>query len=133
MSWRHPESMNARKIRQAQNMLPAEVVDLRALNFGFIDTKRLKGFQELPGRAYIEFLVARFDAEKESASSGQSEPRYVEKWVIRRWQTVHCQHPKGSCESSAENRQLKGDGNECGPAIEGLAIHVQRKAHHVRI
>src|SRR5579872_2501213 len=137
MSWRQPESkragQKAAKIAHTRSARLAAGADLRDSDFGFIDAKRLEAFQELPGCAHIEFLVPRFDAQKKAAPRGHVKAWHVEKRVIRRWQAIHRQHAKRRRQSRAENRQFERDGNERGPAIEWLAVHVQRKTHHARI
>src|SRR5437879_13672174 len=102
MSWRQPESRRAGKIKDTQSARLAAGEDLRDLDFGFIDAKRLEAFQELPGRAYIEFLVARFDAKKKASPRCHDKTRHVEERVIRRWQTIHFQNSDGSSQQVAE-------------------------------
>src|SRR3984893_13165262 len=107
MSWRQPESKRAgkraEKIARTRSARLAASADLRDLDFGFIDAKRLEAFQELPGYAHIEFLVPRLDAQKKAPPRGHGEAWHVEKRVIRRRQTIHRQHAKHRCQRRAEN------------------------------
>src|SRR5207245_10008337 len=57
---------------------------------------------------------------------GLSERHAVEKRLIRLGQFVRGEHTENRGERRPENGQLKGDGNESGPAIERTAANVQR-------
>src|SRR5438309_4718066 len=97
MSWRHPDIMRAEKIAQTRSAFFAPGEDFRDLEFSFIKAKRHEAFQELPGSVHIEFLIPCFDAKKKAPPRGQYKTRHVEKWMIRRRQTIHRQHSEDSC------------------------------------
>src|SRR5712692_6538850 len=73
----------------------------------------------------MKLRVARLDANKETIRGGMREAVHVEHRMMRLRQPVQGEHTKNRGERRAENGELKGDGNESRPAIEGAAPDVQ--------
>ncbi len=94
---------------------------------------RIQTFEKRLSACQIEFLVALLHHQEESVFRRQREARDIEDRMIRRRQAVHREHSENGAQSRAEYGELKGNRNECRPAIMRLAADVQRIADHIRV
>src|SRR6266576_4592781 len=74
----------------------------------------------------MKLRVAGLDANKETVRRCMREAMHVENRMVRLGQSIQGEHTENSGERCAENRHLKGDGNESRPAIERAAANVHR-------
>ena len=77
-------------------------------------------------RAFLQMEVRIFglDTNKKMVRGSVRETRNVENRMMGMGQSVQREHTEHRGERCPQNRQLKGDGNKGGPAIEGAAANV---------
>src|SRR5437879_10371128 len=84
----------------------------------------MEALQEARGVRQMKLRVAGLDANKETVRRCMREAMHVENRMVRLGQSIQGEHTENSSERCAENRHLKGDGNESRPAIERAAANV---------
>src|SRR5262249_50797057 len=83
-------------------------------------------FKEFCRAGQVEFLVARFNTDKEGVVRGALETRHVKERAMRLRQLVQREHAEHSKRRRAENRQFERDRYECRPAVERPPRDIQR-------
>ena len=103
--------------------------DLR-LNFGYL--ARIQALQKVHRLLLVEPRIRRFHEQEEPVTARViDEALDIEDRVVRHRQPVEDDHRDDRRYRCEQNRQLEGDGNELGPAVERLACDVGRIGNHM--
>ncbi len=118
-------SQPAPKIKQAAAQAAARKREVSVI--GHLGDMVSVNFLE-DARAFLqtEFRILGLDTNKKTVGGGMREAVNIEDRMVRLGQFVEGEHTENRGQRRAENRQLKGDRNERGPAIEGTAADVLR-------
>src|SRR5713226_4897910 len=92
---------------------------------------RVNRLQEPGSLRQIKLGIGGFDAYEKAVRRGVAKPLGIENRVMRLRQPIQRQHAKYGESALSENGQLKRDGNERRPAIQGPAADIHGIANEV--